>query len=125
MLAAETRAALIGASRAARLHAGVADDVAESAIQVLAACAASIMIYLADKFGSEELLPKVWLVCRGGLSCIPAVLAIPASRRRGKRRRVAVYSAMCNLRQCALQDLKSRTQVISWVMFQMVGSSAS
>ena len=40
------------------VHAGCADDVAESATH-LASCAASIMIYLADKFGSEELLPKV------------------------------------------------------------------
>jgi hypothetical protein len=30
---------------------------------------------------------------------------------------------MCNLRHHAPQDLKSRTQVISWIMFQMVGDA--
>ena len=42
---------------------------------IFVACAASIMIYLADKFGNEELLPKVWRVCRAGFHVPAAVLA--------------------------------------------------
>jgi hypothetical protein len=34
------------------------------------------------------------------------------------------YSVVRDLRRGDLQDLKSRTQVISWVMFQMVGSAS-
>jgi hypothetical protein len=76
------------------------------------------MIYLADKFGNGELLPKVPSIEALAINVSAALLlALPAT---GK---CSATCVVCTSAMCAapsLQDLKSRTQVISWIMFQMV-----